>query len=180
MVMLRRPPNPVLLVQGALRRNRRDIVNPLGGPGFQYSTGDPNTFPIENAYSESLVFNGAPVNLPAMGLAASSVISEAAGKPAGYQNNDTFLVQKLPGATSGLSLNANPKRISLTVQNQDAALDLYFALGTQAVSGGGFVGVLLQPGEGYVFDNGCVPSDAVYFAWDGGTGVGVVMEGTRA
>jgi len=175
----RRPPmNPERLVRRALNRDRNDVLSPFGGRGLQYSQSDPNSFPVEASYNEKIVFNGAPIDLPP----ASARISQAAGAPKGFQQNDHFVVNALTtfANQNRQALNSNTKRIALTIQNQSTgAANLYFTLGAQVISGGAFVGLKLVPGQGYTFDNRCVPCDELYYAWDAVGGIGIVMEGTR-
>lgn len=177
-----RPPmSPQALVRRALNRDRRDVVSPFGGRGLQYGQSDPNCFPVEASYSESTIFNGAAVALDGA-LEASAVISKAAGPPQGFQQNDHFIVNALAAfpTQNRQALNGNTKRIALTLQNQaTSAANLYFTLGAQPISGGAFIGVKLTPGQGYTFDNRCVPCDEVYYAWDAAGGIGIIMEGTR-
>lgn len=173
-----RPLNPVRMVRRALDRNRNDVLSPFGGRGLQYGQSDPNSFPVEVNYDESVIFNGAPIELPP----ASAAITKAAGPRKGFQQDDHFIVNPLDPVASQTrqALNANTKRIALTLQNQSTgAANLYFTLNAQVISGGQFVGIKLAPGQGYTFDNRCVPSDPVYYAWDAVGGIGVVMEGTR-
>lgn len=173
---------PQALVRRALNRDRRDVISPFGGRGLQYGQSDPNSFPVEAAYDENTIFNGAAVTLDGP-LAASALISKAAGPPQGYQQNDHFIVTPLANFTlqNRFALDVNTKRIALTVQNQSTgAANLYFAFGSFALSGGAFIGMKLIPGQGYTFDNGCVPCDSLWYTWDANAGVGIVMEGTRA
>lgn len=175
-----RPPmTPQAMVRRALNRDRRDVISPFGGRGLQYGQSDPNCFPVEASYSEGTIFNGAAIALDGP-LAASAVISRAAGVPQGFQQNDHFTINALVSFANQnrQALNDNTKRIALTIQNQGAA-NLYFSLGAFPISGGSFVGVKLTPGQGYTFDNRCVPCDALFYAWDAAGGVGIVMEGTR-
>lgn len=173
--------NPFQYMERTRARNRREVMSPFGGRGFGYSQNDPNSFPIDGSYNEETVFNGAAIDLVG-NLANSALINSAVGKPVGYNQGDHFVVSQLPtGNVATQVLPYNPKRIALTLQNQDAALNLFFTLGAAVpFNGTTFAGVRLSPGQGYIFDNGCVPSDSLYIAWSAGAGVGIVMEGTRS
>lgn len=181
-----------------VRASGRVRRQPFPSSGVGYSMNDPHTFPQEQVYSERLVFgspaqisldqipnSGALIQLNNTLNKVDQAVAAANAAPAGmlgtgqapaaFLNRDRFTVTPFVTAASQQVLAQNEKRSGLLIQNQSATLVMFFNLGSAA---GANIGIQLTAGQGILFDI-VVPNNYVTVAFVGGTGFGVVAEGSR-
>jgi hypothetical protein len=176
-----------------VRASGRVRRNPFPQNGVGYSMNDPHSFPQESVYNEKLVF-GSPAQISLNQLpnsdgliqlnntiansnaATAAANGTPAGSTSGFVNNDRFTVTPFVASAGSVQvLGQNNRRCGLLIQNQSATLTMFFNLGSTA---GANIGIQLTAGQGILFDL-VVPNNYVTASFVGGSGFGVVAEGSR-